>query len=108
MKTAPTVRQIGLEDFNSWVIYEDERLLVVDKPGDVVCHPSKAGPQSSLIGAARVHTGQATMHLVFRLDRETSGIVVLAKDPDTAGRLQKAMQKRRVGKTYIAILSGAL
>src|ERR1700722_14488627 len=102
MNSAPTVRQIGLEELDSWVVYEDERLLVIDKPGDVVCHPSKAGPQSSLVGAARGHTGLSSMHLVFRLERETSGIVVLAKDPATAGRLQKAMQKRRVRKSYIA------
>jgi len=48
------------------------------------------------------------MHLVFRLDRETSGVVVLAKDPRTASRLQRAMQGRRVGKTYVAILTGEL
>ena len=92
----------------SWVVHEDERLLVVDKPGDVVCHPSKHGPRSSLVGAAREVAGLATVHLVFRLDRETSGIVVLAKDPRTAGRLQKAMQERRIAKSYIAVLTGEL
>jgi 23S rRNA pseudouridine1911/1915/1917 synthase len=92
----------------SWVIHEDERLLVVDKPGDVVCHPSKHGPWSSLVGAAREVAGLATVHLVFRLDRETSGIVVMAKDPRTAGRLQTAMQERRVAKTYLAVLAGVL
>jgi len=95
-------------ELRSWVIHEDEHLLVVDKPGDVVCHPSKHGPWSSLVGAARELTGLGTVHLVFRLDRETSGIVVLAKDPATAGRLQTAMQERRVAKTYIAVLTGEL
>ncbi|HMD61937.1 MAG TPA: RluA family pseudouridine synthase, partial [Opitutaceae bacterium] len=101
-------RIIAPDELRSWVIHEDERLLVVDKPGDVVCHPSKHGPWSSLVGAARAHTGLATIHLVFRLDRETSGVVVLAKDPATAGRLQTAMQERRVAKTYLAILTGEL
>jgi 23S rRNA pseudouridine1911/1915/1917 synthase len=101
-------RLIAPEEFRAWVIHEDERLLVVDKPGDVVCHPSKHGPRSSLVGAAREHTGLDTIHLVFRLDRETSGIVVLAKDARMAGRLQKAMQERRVGKGYLAILTGHL
>jgi len=99
---------IGPGELRSWIIHEDDRLLVVDKPGDVVCHPSKHGPWSSLVGAAREHTGLGKVHLVFRLDRETSGIVVLAKDPATAGRLQTAMQERRVGKTYIALLTGEL
>jgi 23S rRNA pseudouridine1911/1915/1917 synthase len=48
------------------------------------------------------------IHLVFRLDRETSGVAVLAKDPATAGMLQKAMQKRRVRKTYLGILTGEI
>lgn len=101
-------RIIEPAELASWVIYEDERLLVVNKPGDVVCHPSKHGPWSSLVGAARERSGLATMHLVFRLDRETSGVVVLAKDPRMASRLQKAMQDRRVGKAYIALLCGEL
>jgi 23S rRNA pseudouridine1911/1915/1917 synthase len=92
----------------SWVVFEDESLLVVNKPGDVVCHPSKAGPWSSLVGAVREYTGRPTVHLVFRLDRETSGIVVLAKDPVTAARLQRAMQERKIGKSYLAIMTGRL
>jgi 23S rRNA pseudouridine1911/1915/1917 synthase len=99
---------ITLEEFKSWVIYEDNRLLVVNKPGDVVCHPSKAGPWSSLVGAAREYTGLPTMHLVFRLDRETSGVVVLAKDAKMASVLQTAMMERKAGKVYLAVMSGAL
>jgi 23S rRNA pseudouridine1911/1915/1917 synthase len=102
------VRMIGPEELKSWILHEDERLLVVAKPGDVVCHPSKAGPWSSLVGAAREHTQLPTMHLVFRLDRETSGVVVLAKDARMASRLQCAMQERTVGKVYLAVLTGEL
>lgn len=91
-----------------WVVYEDADLLVVNKPGDVVCHPSKAGPWSSLVGALREYSGLPTVHLVFRLDRETSGIVVLAKHAAMASRLQVAMQKRKVGKAYLAVLTGHL
>ncbi|HEY5078349.1 MAG TPA: RluA family pseudouridine synthase, partial [Opitutaceae bacterium] len=101
-------RIIEPAELASWILHEDDRLLVVDKPGDVVCHPSKHGPWSSLVGAAREHAGLETIHLVFRLDRETSGVVVLAKDPGMASRLQKAVQDRRVGKAYVAILFGEL
>lgn len=94
--------------FRSWILHEDDRLLVVNKPGDVVCHPSKHGPWSSLVGAAREYLALPAVHLVFRLDRETSGVVVLAKDARTAARLQKAMQRRLVGKIYLAILEGDL
>ena len=101
-------RMIVQAELTGWILHEDERLIVVNKPGDVVCHPSKHGPWSSLVGAVREHTGLPTVHLVFRLDRETSGVVVLAKDARMASRLQKAMQERRVGKAYLAILTGDL
>ncbi len=95
-------------EFRRWILFENEELLVVDKPALVVCHPSKAGPASSLVGAARIHTGLETVHLIFRLDRETSGVVVLAKTPAMASRLQKAVERRKVGKAYLAVLTGEL
>lgn len=107
-KTQGPVRMIAPEEVPGWIVYEDERVLVVNKPGDVVCHPSKAGPWSSLVGALREYTGLPTVHLVFRLDRETSGVVVLAKDPKMASRLQVAMMERKVGKAYLAIMTGDL
>ena len=105
LKQGP-VRMITPEEVPTWIVHEDDRLLVLNKPGDVVCHPSKAGPWSSLVGAAREYAHLAASHLIFRLDRETSGVVVLAKDPEMASRLQKAMQQRLVRKTYLAILTG--
>ena len=102
------VRMITPEELRGWIVHEDERLIVINKPGDVVCHPSKAGPWSSLVGAVREHTGLPVVHLIFRLDRETSGVVVLAKDARLASRLQTAMQERRVVKRYLAVLTGEL
>ena len=107
-KTPARVRLIAPEEIHGWILHEDDDLLVVDKPGDVVCHPSKAGPWSSLVGALREHTGLPTVHLIFRLDRETSGVVVLAKTSAMASRLQTALQRRRIGKRYQAILTGRL
>ena len=107
-KTAVRVRLIGPEEIPGWILHEDDELLVVDKPGDVVCHPSKAGPWSSLVGALREHTGLATVHLIFRLDRETRGVVVLAKTPAMASRLQTALQQHRIGKRYRTVLTGRL
>lgn len=102
------VRLIEAAELRSWIIHADEQVVVIDKPGDVVCHPSKAGPRSSLAGAVREHLGLALAHLVFRLDRETSGVVVFAKDPGTAGRLQRAMGLHQVGKVYLAVMTGEL
>jgi 23S rRNA pseudouridine1911/1915/1917 synthase len=102
-------RQITPEELRSWITYEDERLLVLNKPGDIVCHPSKDGPWSSLCGASREYLGGGGLvHLIFRLDRETSGVVVLAKDSDMARQLQMAAQERRYAKIYLAILTGEL
>jgi 23S rRNA pseudouridine1911/1915/1917 synthase len=91
-----------------WVLLHDERLLVLDKPGWLVVHPSKNGPWSSLAGAVRAGLGVETIRFVYRLDRETSGVVVLAKDEATGSRLQKAMSRRRIGKAYVTILEGEL
>lgn len=102
------VRLMTADELRASIIYEDERLFVVNKPGDMVCHPSKDGPWSSLVGAVREYLGLGSVHLIFRLDRETSGVVVIAKDERTGSRLQVATQKRRYAKIYHAILTGEL
>jgi 23S rRNA pseudouridine1911/1915/1917 synthase len=104
----PEPPDVELADLSGWIVHEDASLLVVDKPGWLLCHPSKRGPRSSLVGACREWTGLDRLHLVSRLDRETSGLVVLAKDAAMASRLQKAVQERQVEKIYLAILDGRL
>lgn len=103
-----SIRQIRPEEFCGWILHEDGRLLVLNKPGDVVCHPSKAGPWSSLVGATREYLGGGAVHLLFRLDRETSGVVVVAKDESTARHLQRVTVEKTYAKTYLAILAGEL
>lgn len=103
------VRQIAPWELVSWICFEDERVLVLEKPGDVVCHPSKEGPWSSLAGAVREHRGgNVASHLVFRLDRETSGLVIFAKTAAVARQLQMAVQERRYAKEYLVLLTGIL
>jgi 23S rRNA pseudouridine1911/1915/1917 synthase len=99
---------IDSNEFPQWILHEDEDVLVLNKPGWVVCHPSKNGPWSSLVGAAREYTGLDTLHMTARLDRETSGIIVLAKHKKSARSYQMAFQNREVTKTYFAILAGEL
>ena len=100
--------EITLDELTKWIIFEDERLLVVNKPALVLCHPSKNGPWSSLIGACREYTGLATLHMPSRLDRETSGVVVFAKDRAMGSVLQRAIEHRHVRKLYRAIVKGFL
>jgi len=89
------------------IIYEDDDLLVINKPAGLVCHPTKGDEYSSLISRVRLHLGaQTTAHLINRLDRETSGVVLAAKNSATAGELGKILESRAVEKEYLAIVHG--
>jgi 23S rRNA pseudouridine1911/1915/1917 synthase len=101
-------RLIDPAEFPRWIVEEDDDVIVLNKPGDIVCHPSKNGPWSSLVGACREHLQLPRVHMIYRLDRETSGVMVFAKNSATAGRLQTAVEGRRVRKLYLAILCGEL
>ncbi|MDB6026382.1 MAG: pseudouridine synthase [Verrucomicrobiales bacterium] len=91
------------------IVHEDADLLVINKPAGLVCHPTKGDEYSSLIGRIRLHlNGTAKPHLIHRLDRETSGIVLAAKNPETAGELGKIWEARTVQKEYLAIVHGHL
>ncbi|MDC3335628.1 RluA family pseudouridine synthase [Opitutales bacterium] len=99
---------INEELLRSSIIFEDDDIVVVNKPGWLVCHPSKRGPWSSLVGATRELLGLDTIFLVGRLDRETSGIVLMAKN-QPAGRIwQKALEQKQVKRTYLAVVEGEL
>lgn len=88
------------------VLHEDADLLVVDKPAGLVCHPTKDGEMSSLIGRVRLHLGHGNGRLVNRLDRETSGIVVIATGAAVAGELGRLFSGHSVVKSYHAIVDG--
>ncbi len=89
------------------VIYEDDELLVINKLAGLVCHPTKAGQHSSLIGRARLYLGKdSSPHLVNRLDRETSGVILLAKQDEPARQLRRLWERRLVEKEYLAIVRG--
>ena len=89
------------------VLYEDDGLLVVNKPAGLVCHPTKGDVYSSLISRVRLYLGEGSRpHLVNRLDRETSGVTIVAKDTVSAGRLGKLWESRAVRKQYLAIVHG--
>ncbi|MGF1449755.1 MAG: RluA family pseudouridine synthase [Opitutales bacterium] len=98
--------QVDPAELPAWIVHEDEDVLALNKPPWLVCHPSKHGPWSSLVGAVKAHTGMETLHLVSRLDRETSGLVLLAKHKAAARTYQMALQERHVRKGYLALLEG--
>jgi len=89
------------------IIHEDADLLVINKPADLVCHPTKGDEFSSLISRVRLHLGpQVKPHLVNRLDRETSGVTIVAKNAETAGELGRLWEMRAVEKEYLAMVHG--
>jgi 23S rRNA pseudouridine1911/1915/1917 synthase len=89
------------------IIHEDADLLVVSKPADLVCHPTKGDEYSSLISRARIYLKtESEPRLVNRLDRETSGLVVIAKNSEAARELGKIWETRAVTKEYLAIVHG--
>jgi 23S rRNA pseudouridine1911/1915/1917 synthase len=89
------------------VVFEDSELLVINKPAGLVCHPTKTDEYSSLISRVRLYLGhQAHPHLVNRLDRETSGVTIVAKTDETALGLRRIWENRKVKKAYLAIVHG--
>lgn len=89
------------------VIHEDDELLVINKPAGLVCHPTKTDEYSSLVSRVRLYLGKdQPAHLVNRLDRETSGITLVAKRDDTARELRRLWENRLVEKEYAAIVHG--
>ena len=96
------------EELRGWILRETSDLLLLNKPPHVVCHRSRFGPWSSLVGACREHFGDDILRLPFRLDRETSGVFVLARTKETGSRLQRAVQVRGFRKTYHAVMTGHL
>src|SRR6059058_3079481 len=89
------------------VVHEDDELLVINKPAGLVCHPTKTDEYSSLISRVRLYLGpDAHPHLVNRLDRETSGVTLVAKTDDAARELRKLWEHRQVEKEYLAMVHG--
>ena len=93
--------------FDLAILLEDDDVLVLDKPGGLVCHSASRPDQTSLVVQLRDH-GIATPRLVNRLDRETSGLVIVAKNEQAGKNLGKQVLRREIQKEYQAICWGEL
>jgi len=80
--------------------------LAVDKPSGIVVHPVNTIRENSLIRTLRRQEGVETLRLVHRLDRETTGVLLIAEDAPTASVLSTAFERGRVHKEYLAIVGG--
>jgi 23S rRNA pseudouridine1911/1915/1917 synthase len=91
------------------VRYEDDDLLVVDKPAGVVVHPARGHRSGTLAQALEgVAAGgeEGRAGIVHRLDRDTSGLLVVARSPETHRRLKAALQARAITREYLALVEG--
>ena len=100
--------RITEQELESWILEIRGDVLVLNKPAGVVCHPSKHGTWSSLAGAAREYLGASKIHMPFRLDRETSGVMLVTGCETMGQRLQRAAQAGHYRKEYMAVLTGRL
>lgn len=101
------------EDIPLDIFYEDDFLLVVHKPAGMVVHPGSGVRSGTLVNALMFHCDRLSdaneasrPGIVHRLDKETSGLMVVAKDNKTHVQLARQFQKRTVHKKYIALVEG--
>lgn len=95
------------------IIYEDDWIVVVNKPADMVVHPSRGHQSGTLINALAYHcqklstsSGALRPGVVHRLDRDTSGVIVVVKDDSVHEKLARQFHERQVQKEYVAICEG--
>ena len=106
----PVAQAIDLD-----VIYEDDDLLVVDKPAGLVVHPAAGNPDRTLVNALLAHCGDrlsgiggvARPGIVHRLDKDTSGLMVVAKSDAAHAGLSAQFADRTLSRTYRAVAEGA-
>ncbi len=94
------------------VVYEDERLIVVDKAAGMVVHPAAGNYSGTLVNALLYHIDKLSKSdderpgIVHRLDKETSGLLIVAKDEAAHAFLARQFNKRTTDKRYLAIVEG--
>ncbi len=108
-----TPAEITPEQIDLDVIYEDEHLLVVNKPSDMVVHPAYGHQSGTLVNALLGYWPQAAdvggpdrSGIVHRLDKDTSGLILVAKSETTHAALQRLFKRRQVEKSYLALVEG--
>ena len=93
------------------IVFEDDDILVIDKPAGMVTHPARGAIDGTLVNALLAHLPELPGEriragLIHRLDRDTSGLLVVAKTPDALGTLGRAMQAHYIQREYLALVTG--
>ncbi len=94
------------------IIHEDEALLVINKPAGLVVHPGAGNPDSTLVNALLHHFSELSLlpraGIIHRLDKDTSGLLIVARQLEAYNYLSKAMQQRDISREYQAIVNGVM
>jgi 23S rRNA pseudouridine1911/1915/1917 synthase len=114
-KPEPTHPEPIAENIALDILYEDEFLAAVNKPPDMVVHPAKGHWSGTLVNALRFHfdqlsgiNGDYRAGIVHRLDRDTSGVILIAKEEQTHRDLSMLFERRKIFKEYVALTAGVL
>lgn len=108
------VIDIEPQDIPLDIVFEDDDVLVVNKPAGMVVHPAPGHPRDTLVNAVLFHApgisiqGSTRPGIVHRLDKDTSGVMVVAKTDRALNDLVQQWQARSVGKWYVALAAGAI
>ena len=101
------------EEISFGVVFEDRWLLIVNKPAGLIVHPTGQNPSGTLTNAVQYYLdrnaafpGESKPGVVHRLDRDTSGVVALAKDHLSHRLLSMQFQRERIAKSYLALVDG--
>ena len=112
----PAHDDVSAEDIPLRVVYEDDRVIVVDKHQGMVVHPAKGNRSGTLVNALLHHLKEHARAfpnepvrpgIVHRLDKDTSGVIIAAKDPGAHEFLAREFHERLVKKLYVAVVKGA-
>lgn len=107
---APLPEAIQPREIPFSILYEDQSVLVIDKPAGLVVHPAEGHRQDTLVNGLLFRypdlpgEDPARPGIVHRLDKDTSGVLVVAKNNNSLQRLSRAFRERQVRKTYLAVL----
>jgi 23S rRNA pseudouridine1911/1915/1917 synthase len=111
----PAPSKLVAQDIPVTIVYQDDQILVVDKPPGMTVHPGPGHPDQTLVNAllARVPNlpgiaGSQRPGIVHRLDKDTSGLMVVAKTDVAHAGLARQLAERRMRKTYLVLVSGRL
>ena len=106
-------KEISPEDIPLSIIYEDDDIIILDKQADMIVHPARGNTHGTLVNALAFYSdelssglGEFRPGIVHRLDKDTTGVMVVAKNDTAQWKIAKQFENRQIKKSYLAIVHG--